>query len=254
MLVALIIFSVLITSILSGILGMAGGMILMAILVASLSVAGAMMLHGAIQATANGSRAMFLRAHIQWRILPPYLLGAALALGAFFVVSLVPPAGLVLLLLGLFPWLGRAVPHLRGLNICQPATAFGCGVVITAAQLLAGASGPLLDLFYLNSPLTRHQVVASKAITQAAGHVIKLGYYAWAAVQLADAGGPEALARELPAWVYAAAVGTAVLGTRIGTRILDRLGEATFRRVSTWVILAIASVCVVSGIWQLTAG
>ena len=61
-----ILLSVLGTSILSGILGMAGGMILMAILVSTVSVAAAMMIHGAVQATANGSRAWFLRSHIHY--------------------------------------------------------------------------------------------------------------------------------------------------------------------------------------------
>lgn len=240
-----ILLSVLITSVISGVIGMAGGMILMAVLVSALSVSGAMMLHGAIQATANGSRAIFLRAHIQWRVLPPYVAGAAVALAFFLVLALVPAAGLVLVLLGALPWLGRTVPHLRGLNICQPATAFSCGVVITGAQLMAGASGPLLDLFYLNAPLNRHQVVASKALTQSLGHVIKLGYYATVALTLTPEG--------VPLWLYAAAIATAVIGTRVGTRLLDRLAEATFRRASQWIILAIATVCLITGAWQLAA-
>ena len=259
MISSFILLSVLITSVVSGVIGMAGGMILMAVLVSALSVSGAMMLHGAIQATANGSRAIFLRAHIQWRVLPPYVAGAAVALAFFLVLALVPAPGLVLLLLGALPWLGRAVPplravrrarrrnqpHLRGLNICQPATAFGCGVVITGAQLMAGASGPLLDLFYLNAPLNRHQVVASKALTQTLGHVIKLGYYATVALTLTPEG--------VPLWLYAAAIATAVIGTRVGTRLLDRLAEATFRRASQWIILAIATVCLITGTWQLAA-
>ena len=68
---ALILVCVLLTSILSGVIGMAGGMILMAILVSVVSVAAAMMIHGAVQAAANGSRAWFLRSHIQWRKCPP---------------------------------------------------------------------------------------------------------------------------------------------------------------------------------------
>ena len=247
LLVAGIIASVLITSIISGVLGMAGGMILMAILVALLPVASAMMLHGAIQATANGSRAWFLRQHIQWRILPFYLAGAALALAVFLSITLVPHPGLVLVLLGALTWAGRLVPRLRGLNICQPATALTCGVVITAAQLLAGASGPLLDVFYLNSPLNRHQVVASKALTQALGHCIKLGYYGLVVLATAEAQG-------VGAWVYLVAIASAVAGTRIGTRALDSLAEATFRRVSGWVVLAIATLCVIGGARQLAMG
>jgi uncharacterized membrane protein YfcA len=241
MLYPLLLVSVLSTAILSGILGMAGGMILMAILASTLPVASAMMLHGAVQLTSNGSRAWFLRRHIAWRIFPAYALGTALALGLFSALMLVPDAGVVLILVGALPILGRFTKRLQGLDITRPLTTVTCGFVVTAAQLLAGASGPLLDMFYLNSPLNRHAIVANKAITQAFGHAIKLLYYGLIIGAVDD----------VPLWFYGLAMATAVLGTRIGTRLLDRLEDASFRRWSGYVILAIATVCVVRGAYQL---
>jgi uncharacterized membrane protein YfcA len=237
MLGALILATVLATSVLSGIVGMAGGMILMALLVSVLSVSAAMMLHGAVQATANGSRAWFLRQHVQWRILPAYLLGAALTVAAFTALTVLPDADVILMLVGLFPWLARLVPHLKGLDVTHHATALACGVVVTAAQLFAGASGPLLDVFYLNSPLNRFQVIASKAITQTIGHVLKLFYY----------GVVMGVTDSVPVWLYAAAIATAVLGTRLGTWVLGHFTDERFRRVSGYLILAIAAACFVKG-------
>jgi uncharacterized membrane protein YfcA len=237
---ALLLGSVLVTSILSGILGMAGGMILMAILVSTVSVATAMMVHGVVQATSNGSRAWFLRSHIQWQILPTYVIGSGVALAGFMALALVPDPGVVLILVGVFPWLARIIPNLKGLDINRPSTSFACGIIVTSAQLIAGASGPLLDVFYLNSALSRHQIVASKALTQTLGHLIKLGYY----------GVFIGVVENMAAWFYFAAMATAVLGARIGTRLLDRLEDDTFRRVSGWVILAIAGICVISGVLE----
>ncbi len=241
MLYPLLLLSVLATAILSGVLGMAGGMVLMAILASTLSVAAVMMVHGAVQLTSNGSRAWFLREHIRWGIFPAYALGTAAALGLFTSFLFVPNAGLVLILVGAFPILARITKRLQGLDITKPLTTVACGFVVTSAQLLAGASGPLLDLFYLNSPLNRHQVVANKAITQAFGHAIKLVYY----------GLIIGAVENIPAWFYIVAMATAVLGTRIGTRLLDRLNEDSFRRWSGVAILSIAVVCVVRGIYQL---
>lgn len=238
MVATLILASVFATAVLSGVLGMAGGMILMAILVSTVSVSAAMMLHGAVQAASNGSRTLFLWRHVQWRILPPYLAGAAVAVGTFSALRLIPDAGVVLLLVGVMPFLARVTPHLDSLDMNHAPTAVGCGALVTAAQLLAGASGPLLDMFYLNSTLTRHQVVASKAITQTLGHLLKLLYY----------GVIVAAADTLPWWLYLVAMATAVAGTRVGTRLLDRLADDTFRRVSGWVILGIAGVCLVQGV------
>ena len=139
------------------------------------------------------------------------------------------------------PFLARVVPHLKGLDVTHLPTAALCGLVVTAAQLFAGASGALLDVFYLNARLNRFEIIATKAFTQAAGHLLKLFYYGLI-IGVTDS---------VAAWVYLVAILTAVIGTRIGTRLLDRVGEATFRKVSGWVILSIATVCVISGAWQL---
>ncbi len=238
MLYALIIISVGATSLLSGILGMAGGMILMAILVTTLTVANAMLLHGAVQATANGSRAWFLRSHIRWRLLPAYLIGAAAAVGFFTWAVVVPDAGVVLILVGLFPWLARASKRLKGLDITKPFTTVVCGMVVTAAQLLAGASGPVLDVFYLNSPLTRQEIVANKALTQTIGHLLKIVYY----------GAIISLGTTLPWWLFVLALAAAIAGTRAGTLLLMRWNDAQFQKVSQAIILVIAALCVVQGV------
>ena len=240
-----ILLSVLFTSALSGVLGMAGGMILMAILVGLLSVSGAMMVHGAVQATSNGSRAWFLRRHIKWQLLPPYLIGSAVAVALFTWLTLVPDPAVILILIGALPWLARLTRRVehwaRAIDITRKPAAIACGFIVTAAQLLAGASGPLLDVFYLNTSLDRYAVIANKALTQTIGHGLKLVYY----------GALIGVAESIPAWFYLVAMATAVLGTRIGTRALDHINEDFFRRVSSGVILTLASVCLASGLWQL---
>lgn len=241
MLYGLLVVAVFGTSVLSGILGMAGGMILMAILVSTLSVANAMILHGAVQMTANGSRAWFLKRHIRWRLLPNYMLGAAVSVGLFGMLAFVPEAGLVLILVGAFPWLARLSKRLRGLDVTRPLTTITCGFVVTSAQLLAGASGPILDVFYLNSPLNRQEIVANKALTQTLGHILKIVYYGFII----------AVTTTLPVWLFVAALAAAVAGTRVGTQLLQRWNDAAFLRASQVIILTIATVCVGQGIWSL---
>lgn len=238
MIPGLILTTVFFTSVLSGVLGMAGGMILMATLVWVYSVAAAMILHGAVQTTANGSRAWFLRQHIRWDILPNYATGAVLAVGAFAAIAYVPHPGLVLVIIGVLPWLARLSQRLQGINILKRSNAILCGVVITTAQLLAGASGPLLDMFYVNTPLTRYEVVASKALTQALGHLIKITYYGLFIGVASEVGGAYILV----------AMTIAVLGTRVGTWLLDRWSDRKFQHVSQIIILIIATLCIGQGI------
>ncbi len=234
-----IVIAVVLTSMLSGVLGMAGGIILMALLVSLKSVAAAMIIHGVVQGTANGSRAFLLRKHIVLRILPPYLVGAAIAFGVFAVLMVMPNAEWVLIAIGALPWIALIVPKLNGLDVTRPATATVCGTLVTAAQLFAGASGPLLDFFYLHTPLDRYQVVATKAVTQTLGHVLKLVYY----------GGVIGVASDgVNVPFLAIAVLGAVVGTRLGTRLLDKIGDGEFRRVSRYVILAIGAYCIADGV------
>src|SRR6185369_1955157 len=70
----------LVTSFISGILGMAGGMIFMGILLALLPVPAAMVLHGISQLAANGWRAILLRDRVEWRVVSRFAAGALVVL------------------------------------------------------------------------------------------------------------------------------------------------------------------------------
>lgn len=237
----LIIISALATSLLSGLVGMAGGVVLMAVLVNILPVSSAMVLHGITQFTANGSRTLILRKHLMWRLLPGYILGASVAVAGFSALLFVPEASVVLILVGLFPWLARLQPKSSAFNITRPVSNIICGFSVTSAQLLAGAAGPLLDLFYLKSGLDRQTVVANKALTQTIGHLLRIFYY----------GAIISVATPLPNWLFLAAAIAAVIGTRLGTWLLARWDDQRFQRVSGQIILATGTICILQGSYQL---
>lgn len=243
--------SIFATSILSGVLGMAGGMVLMAILVLSLGVGPSMVLHGVVQGAANGSRAFFLREYLRYKILPPYLVGSGIAVLGFSLLMFVPNASVVLILVGLFPWLARITKKLQGLDITQPLTAIVCGFTVTCAQFLAGASGPILDIFYLKSPLSRQEIVANKALTQTLGHVFKTLYYGFVVTQIVELTDPTVIA--LPGWFFALGMVTAIAGTKVGTKLLMRWNDSALIAASQRIILTIATLCIFQGIWELVS-
>ena len=61
------------TAFLSGIFGMAGGLILIGILLVMLPVPDAMMLHGVTQFASNGWRALLWWRHVRWRAVAAYM-------------------------------------------------------------------------------------------------------------------------------------------------------------------------------------
>jgi len=204
-------------------------------------VSSAMVLHGITQFTANGSRTLILRKHLMWRLLPGYILGAMFAVAGFSALLFVPDASVVLILVGVFPWLARLQPRFSVFNITRPLSSVVCGLSVTSAQLLAGAAGPILDMFYLNSGLDRQKVVANKALTQTIGHLLRTLYY----------GVIISVDTLLPNWLFIAAAITAVVGTRLGTWLLARWDDQRFKRVSGQIILLTGTICILQGSYQL---
>jgi uncharacterized membrane protein YfcA len=239
-----------ITSAISGVFGMSGGMILMGYLAFVLPVSAAMMMHGAIQATANGYRAFLNRSDIEWKIFGRYLIGTVVGLALLSAVAFVPSKVTMYLTLGCVPFVAAAIPKQWALDITKRGAAEICGFVITLLNLTAGVAGPLLDVFFVRTDLTRHQVVATKAVTQTAAHLVKLLYFGVlvkAAADAANAGDADLL----PWWVFAAAIPLSMLGTTAGKKVLDRMSDTNFRVWSQRIVLAIGTVLLVQGFMLL---
>ncbi len=232
----------LVTSFISGILGMAGGMILMGILLALLPVPVAMMLHGITQLASNGWRAWLWRVHVDWRVFRGYALGALAALALFTAVQLVVSKPVALIVLGITPFAGLALPEKLVLDVQRRGHPFACGVICQGLNLTAGVSGPILDVFFVRSAMGRHAVVATKALTQSASHLLKILYFGGL---LGAAGG----AVDLP--VAALMVALAFAGTTLSRSVLERLTDADFRLWTRWTVMATGVVYLASGAWML---
>jgi uncharacterized membrane protein YfcA len=248
--IAVLAVSILLTAILSGIFGMAGGMILMGIITWIMPVEAAMVMHGVTQTASNGFRAALLYRAIRWRVLAPYMVGSLLAIAGFLALAFVPPRGVVFIVLGLLPFLSVALPPRWALDITRPGAPVAAGFGVSVFNMVSGVSGPILDMFFVKSPLTRHEVVATKAMTQTAGHILKLLYFGVLVQAVSDAAQPVTL----PWWIYAMAVVLAVIGTTLGKQVLDRLTDHQFRRWSQWIIMAIGLVFLVRGVDLLIGG
>ena len=237
-------FASLATSFVSGILGMAGGMILLGILLAALPLSTAMTLHGITQFAANGGRAFMLRREIDWRIAGGYAAGALLALGLFALARVVLSKPHALIALGLMPYVALALPERLHLNVERRGHSFACGLVCIALALTAGIAGPILDLFFVRSRMPRHAVVATKAVTQTMTHLLKIVYFA------ALVGSSASLAEPALAVTM---VTLAFVGTSLSKRVLERMTDASFRAWTRWTVMSVAAVYLVGGVRGLLA-
>jgi uncharacterized membrane protein YfcA len=241
--IAILAVSAVVTSFVSGILGMAGGMILMGILLALLPVPAAMMLHGVTQLASNGWRALLWRASVDWRVFRGYVLGALAATAGFTVLQLVVSKPVALIVMGFTPFVTLALPERLHLNVERRGHPFACGAICSMLSLTAGVSGPILDVFFVRSKMTRHAVVATKATTQSFSHLLKIAYFG-TIVAAAERG-------SVDPWLAAMMVALAFLGTSLAAPVLRRMDDATFRFWTRWTVMSLGVFYLASGAWLI---
>jgi uncharacterized membrane protein YfcA len=233
----------LLTATLSGVFGMAGGLVLMGALALVQPVTAAFVTHGVLQLAANGWRAALHREHVRWPIIGWYALASLAAGLVVFTLSVVPSRPVLYLMLGLVPLLVWLPAKAIALDAERPAHAFLAGGLVTGLNLLAGVAGPLLDVFFVRTALTRHAIVATKAATQVFSHLAKILVY----------GGPllgdAAAADELPSpWLFVVAIPLSMVGTVLGGRILDRMTDVDFKRWTRLLVTAIGALYLIKAL------
>ena len=109
-----------------------------------------------------------------------------------------------------------------------------------------GVGGPILDVFFQRVQLTRHQVVATKAVAQALGHISKVIFYGGLSAAAGQQDWPES-------WLLLAAIIASVVGTTLGKRVLDKMQDATFFSWTQRIMLSVGAVLIARALYLLTA-
>jgi uncharacterized membrane protein YfcA len=219
------------TAFLSGIFGMAGGLILIGVLLALFPVPTAMVLHAITQMASNGWRALLWRRHIVWRNIGVYVAGCLVSVALWSLWLYVPDKAVALLMLGLSPFAIRAVPERILPRSFGPWQVAVTGLLSMTLMLLTGVTGPLLDTMFLRSPLERKQIIATKAACQVFGHGFKLFYFGALIHQV----------HGVEPWFLGLAVMSSIIGTSLGRLLLERMSDTQFRVWSNRLITTIAS-------------
>jgi uncharacterized protein len=240
---AIIGVTIVFSSFLSGVFGMAGGMVLLGVLLNYFDVATAMILFSVIQFFVNSLRVVQWRHYVLWPIFGWYMVGAAISFAVMWTIAFVPDKAMVYLALGLVPFVVEALPAAMRPNIEWRGVPVLTGVVTTVVQILSGVGGLFLDIFFQKSKLDRKTTNATKAVAQTFSHVVRAVYFG----SLSGIG-------DLPAWETGAAVLLAIAGTSIAPMVIERMTDHGFRQWTRAIIFAISVIYLARAVWLFWHG
>ena len=180
-----LIIAAFITSSISAVLGMGGGIILLGIM-ATIIPNGYMViaLHGIIQLISNTTRTYVFRTHIKSKIIKEFSIGAAIGVGIsaliifliikFYEVNSASEIKIDFLkpMIGIFIiwylFLKKSKKEKKSKSFIK------VGSISGLASIFIGATGPLIAPFFINHNLIKEEIIANKAACQMITHLTKI--------------------------------------------------------------------------------
>ena len=228
----------LLSSILSAVAGLGGGVILLVVIAQFVTPTAAIPIQGAIQVVSNGSRARLLRHDVDWSVvgwsslllLPASFVGVALATAL--------PDDAISMALAVFVLVLAWRPSLVSRQPSSPYATdpvgrrrmlIGVGATSGFLNTTVGASGPVTSPFFKAVTASHVAFVATAATTQVAAHVAKLvafGTSGWNPVDHLDL-------------IIVGSIGV-IVGSWVGTRLLGKLRAQHLDLIFRLVLSALA--------------
>jgi len=222
--VAVLAITALLTSIVSAILGMGGGVMLLAVMLCFMTHAESIPTHAAVQIASNGTRVLAYSKNVDRKALGGYILGVlpGSALGAFLLWLLGQPESserYLKLIIGAYIILATFIRKPKSVSPNGkwwhfPLTGFAAGT----AALTVGAVGPLIAPVFARCGFVKERLIATKAVCQLVTHAIKIPVFIFI--------------REIDVAHLGMLAGLMILmvipGTLIGKRLLKRVSDQHF--------------------------
>jgi uncharacterized membrane protein YfcA len=224
----------LLTSMLSAVVGMAGGITLLSVMLLFLEPLVAIPIHGVVQLVSNSSRTYVQRKHVDWTILWRYsLMLVPMGFVGIEIAQALPP-NVTRALIGVFVLLATWRPGWLLIGT-HPERAdvhrrfFMLGGVVGTINMTIGAAGPLIAPFFLNIGLSRQAMIGTKAACQAVGHLVKIAIFGIAGFVFAEY-----------ATLLALLCVSVIAGTWLGSQLLESVNERWFKRLYQGVLTLVA--------------
>lgn len=211
----------------SAVTGGAGGVLMFAALNLAIPLRMLVPIHGAVQLCNNLARIVYVREHIRWELCIPFFIGCTLGAVAMTLgLSRLDWQQLPLVLLAILVFYTvlkpKRLPEIR----LRPHSYFWVGIGTGTLGILAGAVDPLLAAFFVRRDLSPQEVVANKSVMQAWCHALKVPAFIYLGFAFSEHLG-----------LILLLTAAAVVGTRLGIAMLNRLDSGLFFRLMRLALL-----------------
>lgn len=207
------------TSTIAGVVGLGGGMILIAILPSFLPINALVPVHGLTQLSSNLSRAVFGYKDVQIEVIPKFLFGSLLGVSFFAAILLLISLEYVPLFIGLYILLSMWSQKFN-----EKIKRFESYVVIGFFQsgfsIVVGATGPLATTLLVKDYDDKHAVVATAAALMSITHLLKVFTFMFFGFVFFDYIG-----------ILTAMIIGAIAGSWMGTKLRDKIDGKKFMLV-----------------------
>ncbi|MND80564.1 Sulfite exporter TauE/SafE [compost metagenome] len=220
------------TSALTAALGLGGGVAMLAIMGTGLPVASLLPVHGIVQLGSNFGRTVIQRSFVSWNLVGWFFIGSAVGVAAGGPVAVMIPDLAAKLALALFILWSVHGKRPQPDRVSRNYFIFG-GAVTSIGTMVVGATGPLVAALLAARGLTKQPLIATHATCMVVQHGLKIlafgllgfAYANWAAL-------------------IAAMIASGVMGTWVGSRLLDNIPDRIFR-LSFKVVMTLLSLQII---------
>ena len=204
------------TSTIAGVVGIGGGMMLIAILQSFLPLNALIPVHGLTQMSSNLSRAVFGYKDVQFEVIPKFLLGSFLGIALFASILNFISLEYVPLFIGVYILLSLWSEKFNE-KIKRYESYFLAGFFQTGLSMVVGATGPLTMTLLLKDYKDKDKVVATGAALMSLTHILKVFVFMYFGFVFFDYIG-----------IIIAMVIGAIAGSWAGTKLRDKIDGKKF--------------------------
>ena len=204
------------TSTIAGIVGIGGGMMLVAILPTFLPINAIIPIHGLTQMSSNLSRAIFGYKSIQTEVIPKFLAGSILGIGFFASILYLISLQYVPLFIGIYILLSLWSDKFNK-KVKRYESYFMVGFLQTGLSIVVGATGPLTMSLLLKDYQDKDIVVATGAALMGITHTLKVFVFIFFGFVFFEY-----------IWILVAMIIGAIAGSYAGTKLRDKIDGKKF--------------------------